>query len=61
MCLLIAMAFFAASYNFYDQGFETQAFMSAAIALIVLVFFTYRVIKNRRCFFGKDKDCNKKS
>lgn len=60
MCLLIAMVFFAVAYNFYTQGFETQALMSSSIALVVLIFFTYRVIKNRRCFFGSARDCNKK-
>jgi len=60
MCLLIAMALLAASYNFYDKGFETQAIMSAALALIIFTFFTYRMIKNRRCIFGDKKDCNKK-
>jgi len=59
MCLLIAMALLAASYNFYDKGFETQAYMSAGLALIIFVFFTYRIIKNGRCVFGNDKDCNK--
>jgi len=60
MCLLIAMALLAASYNFYDKGFETQALMSASLALIIFIFFTYRMIKNRRCIFGDKKDCNKK-
>lgn len=59
MCLLIAMALLAASYNFYDKGFETQAMMSASLALVIFIFFTYRMIKNRRCIFGNDKDCNK--
>ena len=60
MCFLIAMALFAAAYNFHEKGFETQALMSFSLGLIILVFFTYRIIKNRRCFFGKDRDCNKK-
>jgi len=60
MCLLIAMALLAASYNFYEKGYETQAFMGSALALIIFSFFTYRMIKNRRCIFGDKKDCNKK-
>jgi len=54
------MALLAASYNFYLKGFETQAYMSAALALLIFSFFTYRIIKNGRCVFGTDKDCNKK-
>lgn len=61
MCFIIAIAFFVAAYNFYEKGFETEAVMSPALALIILIFFTYRIIKNRRCFFGKERDCNKKS
>jgi len=61
MCLLIAMALLAASYNFYEKGFQTQAFMSLTLALIIFIFFTYRMIKNRRCIFGDKRDCNKKS
>ena len=60
MCLLIAMALLAASYNFYEKGFETQALMSLALALIIFTFFTYRMIKNRRCIFGDKRDCNRK-
>jgi len=58
MCLLIAMALLAASYNFYEKGFETQALMSLALAVVIFTFFTYRMIKNRRCIFGDKKDCN---
>jgi len=54
------MVLFFASYNFYEKGYETQALMSLALGLVILIFFTYRIIKNRRCFFGDDKDCNKK-
>jgi len=61
MCFLIAMALFAAAYNFYDKGYEIQALMSVSLGLVILIFFTYRIIKNRRCFFGKDTDCNKKN
>ena len=59
MCFIIAIALFTAAYNFYEKGFQTQALMSASLGLVILIFFTYRIIKNRRCFFGKDKDCNK--
>lgn len=60
MCLLIAVVIFIASYNFYEQGYLIQAVMSAFLALIIFVFFTYRIVKNRRCFFGKSTDCNEK-
>jgi len=60
MCLLIAMAIFFAGYNFYDHGLLTQAYMSFGVAFVPLGFFTYRLIKNRRCIFGNEKDCNKK-
>ena len=60
MCLLISMALFVAGYNFYDNGFIIQAYMSAAVASLILGFFTYRMIKNRRCIFGDKTDCNRK-
>ncbi len=60
MCLLIAMALVAASYNFYDKGYETQAYMNLALASVIFTFFVYRMFKNRRCIFGDKKDCNKK-
>ena len=60
MCLLIAMALVAASYNFYEKGFQTQALMSIGLAAIIFTFFTYRMIKNRRCIFGDKRDCNRK-
>ena len=59
MCLLISMALFVAGYNFYDNGFITQAYMSGAMASLILGFFTYRMITNRRCIFGDKTDCNK--
>jgi len=59
MCLLISMALFAAGYNFYTNEFITQAIMSWSLAMIILSFFTYRMIKNRRCIFGDKRDCNK--
>jgi len=60
MCLLIAMALYAAGYNFYESEYVTQAYMSWGLASIILTFFTYRMIKNRRCIFGEDDDCNRK-
>jgi len=60
MCLLIAMAILVTSYNFYEQGFLTQAIMSAIVSLIIFTFFIYRLIKNGRCVFGNAKDCNEK-
>jgi len=59
MCFIIAIVFFVASYNFYENHFLTQAIGSAFLGLLILIFFTYRVVKNRKCFFGKSKDCNK--
>ena len=60
MCLLISMALFAAGYNFYENSFATQAYMSWGLASLILSFFTYRMIKNRRCIFGDKTDCNRK-
>jgi predicted membrane protein len=60
MCLLIASAIMFAAFNFYENGFITQAIMSAVFALIIFSFFTYRMIKNRNCIFGDKSDCNKK-
>ncbi len=59
MCLLIASAISVAGYNFYINGFIAQAIMSAILALLVFSFFTYRMIKNRRCIFGDKDDCNR--
>jgi len=54
------MALYAAGYNFYESEFVTQAYMSWTLASLILTFFTYRMIKNRRCIFGEDDDCNRK-
>ena len=59
MCLIVAIAILIGSYNFYEQGYNIQAMMSASLGLLLLGFFTYRIIKNGRCVFGNDKDCNK--
>ena len=61
MCLIVALAILIASYNFYDHGYMTQSIMSAILGLLLLGFFIYRIIKNGRCVFGTDKDCNKKA
>ncbi|MDQ7068396.1 MAG: hypothetical protein Q9M40_10735 [Sulfurimonas sp.] len=58
MCLIIAIVIYILSYNFYMHDSLFQAFMSALLASLMLGFFTYKIIKNRRCFFGNDKDCN---
>ncbi len=58
MCLLIASAIYFAAYNFYLNGFVIQALMSALVATLVFSFFTYRMIKNRKCIFGDKADCN---
>jgi len=60
MCLVIAVAILFASYNFYLNDFITQAIMSAVLAGMIFTFFTYRMIKNRRCIFGDSRDCNRK-
>jgi len=61
MCLLIASAILFASYNFYINGFMIQAVMSLVMAVLIFSFFTYRMIKNRRCIFGDKKDCNREN
>jgi len=60
MCLIIAIAILLAGYNFYSHELLTQAYMSFGFAALMLTFFIYRLIKNRRCIFGDKKDCNKK-
>ena len=59
MCLLIASAILFAAYTFYIDGYLLQAIISAVLALLVYSFFTYRMIKNRRCIFGDKTDCNR--
>ncbi len=59
MCLLIASAILFGAYSFYIDGYILQAIISAAIALLVYIFFTYRMIKNRKCIFGDKADCNR--
>ena len=59
MCLIVALAILFAGYNFYEHGFVAQAIMSASIASLLIGFFTYRMIKNRRCIFGDKRDCNR--
>jgi len=60
MCLIVALIIYVLSYNFYLHDALFQAFMSVLLASIMLGFFIYKIIKNRKCFFGDDKDCNKK-
>jgi len=59
MCLIVAIVIYVLSYNFYIHNAIFQAFMSALLASIMLGYFSYKIIKNRKCFFGNDKDCNK--
>jgi hypothetical protein len=60
MCLIIALAVLFAGYNFYSHELLTQAYMSFGFALLLLSFFFFKLIKNRKCIFGDKKDCNKK-
>ena len=60
MCLIVAIAILIGSYNFYEHGYLAQSLMTLSLGLLLLGFFTYRIIKNGRCVFGTDKDCNKK-
>ncbi len=61
MCLLIASAILFGAYSFYIDGYILQAIISALLALILYSFFTYRMIKNRKCIFGDKFDCNKEA
>ena len=60
MCLILAMSIYAGSYFFYQHGLYAQAGMGVALATPMFGFFVYKIIKNRRCFFGSDTDCNHK-
>lgn len=59
MCLFITMIILLAGFSFYDHGLIIQAIMSFILALVPLSFFIYKLVKNGRCIFGNDKDCNK--
>ncbi len=59
MCLLIASAMYFAAYTFFMNGFLIQASISGVMATLIISYFSYRTIKNHRCIFGKQKDCNK--
>ena len=58
MCLIVSIVFFVAAYNFYEQGLYIQAIIGTFIGLIIISFFTYPIVKNRRCFFAGKNDCN---
>lgn len=61
MCLIVAITIYVGSYFFYQHGLYAQTIMGVVTATLMLGFFFYRIIKNRRCFFGSDTDCNKNS
>jgi len=61
MCLLIAMAIAMAGFNFYNHDYFLQAYVSWGVAILVVVFFTYKMVKNRECIFGDKSDCNREA
>jgi len=60
MCFIITFTFLAASLVFLNQELIPQAIFSGVVASISLIFFVQRIIRVRRCLFGKETDCNKK-
>ncbi len=56
MCLIVGLVAIAAGWNFYVNGYVFQGVVSFAAGGIILLFFLYRMIKNRECIFGK-KGC----
>ena len=61
MCLLIASAILFGAYSFYMDGYILQAIISTLLASLLYGFFTYRMIKNRKCIFGDKADCNREA
>jgi|GEM_PF-834634 len=61
MCLLISGILFFAAYNFFEQGYTSQAYVSILFGLIILTYFIYRVSKNAKCFFNisSQEECKK--
>jgi hypothetical protein len=57
MCFILTLVFVFAALSFFSKGLMVQAFISGIIAAVALFFFIHKFIKNRRCIFGKDKDC----
>ena len=57
MCFIVGLAIIIAGWNFYDNDYILQAFMSFAIGGIITGFFIYRMIKNKECIFGGKKRC----
>ena len=60
MCFILTIAFIFAAFAFFSKGLILQAIFSGIIASIALFFLIRKLIKNGRCIFGKDRDCNKK-
>lgn len=58
MCFILTFAFVIATITFFSKGLIIQAAMSAAVAAFSLFFFIRKLIKNGKCIFGKDRDCN---
>ena len=61
MCLLIAGVLFFAAYNFFEQGYSLQAYVSILFGVTILIYFIYRVSKNAKCFFNinSKQECEK--
>ena len=61
MCLLISGILFFAAYNFFEQGYTSQAYVSILFGIIILTYFIYRVSKNAKCFFNisSQEECKK--
>ncbi len=60
MCIIfIAISGFLA-VSFYMNGDIAYAVPSAAVGVILLIFFIRNLINNSACLFGRRTDCNKK-
>ena len=57
MCFIIGLAIIVAGWNFYNNDFIVQAFMSFTAGGVIVGFFIYRMIKNGACIFGGEKKC----
>lgn len=58
MCFILTVVFVVAAVSFFLHGLMLQAFLSAILASIALFFLIRKLIKNGRCIFGNDRDCD---
>lgn len=57
MCLILLVVFSALCISFAIDGMTQNAIVNGVIALVFAILLAYRIYKNKKCLFKKDKNC----